>query len=260
MNICLTSSNIRFDNPEDGVNAWGQRKTILSQSLLANSPDIIATQEGRIDQLKELEKILRDYEIVDTHRSWMGSRMYPSFFIKKNFFEIISSMDLWLSDTPELAGSSSFGSAFPRLMTVLKVQLKNTSEKLFLINTHLDHKKSNTRIQQVQVLINQVQRVMGLNEHLVIMGDFNDSPQSQVRSLLMDAFPQLQDSWRKFNSKEESSHHPFSGHCEEGNRIDWILTDNKLHLNECFLDKSHCQGKYPSDHFPVVCKFKVVVN
>ena len=53
MNLCFITSNIRFDNPDDGLNAWPHRKSLLAQTLLAHSPDIIATQEGRFHQLKE---------------------------------------------------------------------------------------------------------------------------------------------------------------------------------------------------------------
>lgn len=254
MKLCLISSNIRFDNPADGANAWPHRRTLLTETLLVHNPDIIATQEGRFNQLKDFEKLLSDYVIVDEHRSWIGERMYPTFFLRKDKFEILKSEDLWLSETPGIAGSLSFGSAFPRLMTWMKIQPKNSDVNILFINTHLDHVKAETRHEQIKVLVSQVAKLKDQATRLVIMGDFNDSPEGQVRDIITNSFPELCDSWKKFNSVEESSHHAFSGECQNGSRIDWILVDKKFKLKNCFLDKSTYAGKYPSDHFPVVCE------
>jgi endonuclease/exonuclease/phosphatase family metal-dependent hydrolase len=253
MKLCLVSSNIRFDNPADGANAWPHRRTILAETILKHFPQVIATQEGRFNQLKDFEELLKDYEIVDQHRSWIKERMYPTFFVRKDAFELLQSEDLWLSETPMVAGSISFDSAFPRLMTWMKIQPKNSESNLLFVNTHLDHVKAQTRHHQIKVLTDEVRRLKNKTNKLIIMGDFNDSPGSDVRRILMEAFPELCDSWKAFNQVEETSHHAFSGECQNGSRIDWILVDQDLKLESCFLDKSTVNGKYPSDHFPVVC-------
>lgn len=254
MNLCLISSNIRFDNPADGDNAWPHRRTLLTEILLDHKPDIIATQEGRYNQLKDFESLLSDYEIVDHHRSWIKERMYPTFFIRKGAFELLKSDDVWLSETPGVAGSLSFGSAFPRLMTWMKIQPADSDVNFLILNTHLDHVKKETRMEQIRVLTEEAKRLVEGRSKVIIMGDFNDSPDSDVRSAATNAFPGIQDAWKLFNQNEETSHHAFSGECQNGSRIDWILVDQKLKVENCFLDKRTVAGKYPSDHFPVVCK------
>lgn len=126
--------------------------------LLSHSPDIIATQEGRFHQLQDLNSLLLDFELVDDHRAWIGERMYPTFFVKKNRFEKMKSEDIWLSETPDVAGSRSFDSAFPRLMTWMKIQPVNSQNDLWLVNTHLDHIKDETRLGQVQVLSKELKK------------------------------------------------------------------------------------------------------
>jgi endonuclease/exonuclease/phosphatase family metal-dependent hydrolase len=254
MELCFISCNIRFDNPADGQNSWSHRKDFLAQILLNERPHIIATQEGRFAQLKDLESLLVDYELIDQHRSWIGERMYPTIFIKKNTFEFCKSGDLWLSETPEIAGSRSFESAFPRLMTWTKLQLKESAKNLFIVNTHLDHIKSETRVHQIKVLAHEIKRVWDQHTPLVIMGDFNDSPQSEVRSILISEFPSLVDAWILKNEAEETSHHGFKGLMDQGARIDWIMLDHKLSLTECYMNKKNLAGKYPTDHFPIICK------
>ncbi len=94
MELTLITCNIRFDNPADGDNAWAHRRIFLRDTLLSDSPDIIATQEGRFDQLQDLNSLLEDYDLVDPHRSWIGERMYPTFFLKKSKFELMKSEDI----------------------------------------------------------------------------------------------------------------------------------------------------------------------
>jgi endonuclease/exonuclease/phosphatase family metal-dependent hydrolase len=256
MDLSLISCNIRFDNPADGQNSWDSRRDFLAQTLLLHQPVIVATQEGRMGQLQELENLL-EMELVDQHRSWIKERMYPSFYIKRGYFEFLASGDLWLSETPEIAGSKSFNSAFPRLMTWVHLQLKNSTQQLLLVNTHLDHIKISTRLGQMKVLAKEIKRIWHPSVPLIIMGDFNDSPFSPVREQLLREFNMLTDAWQLFNEKEESSHHAFQGEIQNGSRIDWILTDRRLHLSACWMDKSSQDGMYPTDHFPVVCKLKL---
>lgn len=256
MEICLISCNIRFDNPADDENSWAHRRDFLTEVLINHNPSIIATQEGRFEQLYDFQNLLKNFDLLDQHRSWIKPRMYPSFFLKKNQFEVIKSEDLWLSSTPNVAGSSSFNSTFPRLMTWMKIQLRDSSDSIFIVNTHLDHIHENTRIKQIEVLGEEISKKLDPNSKLIIMGDFNDRPQSKVREILLNRHPQLIDAWTIFNSSEESSHHAFAGEVQNGSRIDWILIDKSIEIVDCFLDKSHRSGKYPSDHFPVVCKIK----
>ena len=257
MKLCLISSNIRFDNPADGENSWIHRRDLLANTLLKHRPDLIATQEGRYNQLKDFESVLVNYQVIDQHRSWIKERMYPSFYLRSGAFEVLRSEDLWLSETPEVAGSLSFGSSFPRLMTWVKIQPKATERNLLIVNTHLDHMNSQTRLEQTKVLVRGIKSRREEGSQLIIMGDFNEGPSGDVRDILNNAFPELIDSWKLCNSKEETSHHAFNGECQNGSRIDWILVDKNLEVEDCFLEKTVFSGRYPSDHFPVICRLKI---
>ena len=257
MNLNVISVNIRFNNPEDGVNAWPHRKSYLAEILHRHSPLIIATQEGRIDQLREMESELNDFELVAPHRSWINERMYPSFFLKKNTFKVIHSFDKWLSETPDLPGSKSFDSTFPRLMTGLILSAINSNEEFFVVNTHFDHIKPSTRLGQAKVLCSEVSKLIQPHHHLILLGDYNDSPESETRKQIETCFPQLTDCWAQFNSVEETSHHGFNSKINAGSRIDWILVDKRIKTLESYMDKSHQGELYPSDHYPIIAKLKV---
>lgn len=257
MELCLISCNIRFDNPADGQHSWQYRRDFLAQTLLDTNPTIIATQEGRFHQLNELKTLLKDFDLIDQHRSWIGERMYPTIFIRRDIFEFLGSGDSWLSETPEVAGSLSFGSTFPRLMTWAKLQLRNSEQKLLIINTHLDHIKPETRLGQIKVLIQEVKRLMDPTYNLIFMGDFNEGPEGAVRAELMKEIPKLRDSWKLFNTTEETSHHAFKGEMQNGSRIDWILVDEKIEVTSSKMEKCVKDGIYPTDHFPIISKIKL---
>lgn len=252
----IMSSNIRFDTPRDEERAWPHRKDILFQSILDFSPAILGTQEGREPQLRELEDGIQKYKLIDHHRPWIEERMYPSLFIDQQQFDVLESGDIWLSETPDVPGSKSFESMFPRLCTWVRGVYKNSKKEVFAANVHLDHVQDMTRFEQIQVLSQQLKKLMGEKDALVLMGDFNESPDGQVRQHLNSALPELYDPWILLKKTEESSHHTFKQPITEGARIDWILAHKSLEAFDIFLDKREKEGLYPSDHFPVKGLFK----
>lgn len=256
MELTLVTCNIRFDNPADGDNAWPHRRLFLRDTLLSHSPDIVATQEGRYQQLQDLESLLEGYKLIDQHRAWIGERMYPTFFLKKKSFEVLKSEDLWLSETPDIAGSRSFGSAFPRLMTWMKIQPVGSESDLWFVNTHLDHVREETRLGQMSVLTREIERFWNPSDKIIVMGDFNDSPESRVRQNLVERLG-LVDSWKLFNPHEETSHHAFCGEIPNGHRIDWIMVDKRVRVEASQLDKSSRDGKFPTDHYPVITRIRL---
>lgn len=247
--FCLISCNIRFSTTDDGLNKWSNRVEFLSNLLSSYTPLILSTQEGRQPQIQELSQHLKSLKLVDQHREWIDERMYPCIFVDNSRVEVINSGDFWLSETPDVSGSLSFDSMFPRLCTWTKLVIQN--QRILVANTHLDHVQDSTRLKQMKVLIQELSKIKSDSESLVIMGDFNCSPQSEVRQELMKHFPDLVDHW---NLPEESSHHPFTGHNSEGARIDWILHNLKSSQTIIKLDKTHKDGIWPSDHFPVICR------
>lgn len=251
MDLRIISSNIRFENPADKEHNWPNRKSVLANNLNNFTPQIIGTQEGREPQLREFESLFENLILLDQHRMWITERMYPTLLIDQKRLEVIHSGDIWLSKTPDVPGSSSFESAFPRLATwFIGMDLKRES-KIFVVNVHLDHILEKTRVKQSQVLMQQIQKINLENLPLILMGDFNAAPDSDVRKTIIQAAPHLYDPWIKIGHDEEASHHQFTGSNPDGTRIDWLLLDQRLECLELFLDKGHEEKIYPSDHFPL---------
>ncbi len=254
--IKIITCNIRFDNPHDKGQLWSVRKYILAQIIHEESPLILATQEGREPQLRELSEILPHYNLIDNHRSWIPERMYPCFFVRNNLkLEILKSYDIWLSETPHLAGSSSFNSEFPRLATFMIMKIKG--QEVLIINTHLDHKCETTRSKQMEVLISQIKREASLP--IVLCGDFNSPPDGEVRAILNKEL-NLIDPWITLNKEEKSSYHHFDPLNTEGKRIDWILHSPDFKCNQIYFSNKQKDNTFPSDHYPVIAKLDFLSN
>lgn len=251
MKIKLITSNIRFANSGDGIHSWDKRIDLLSDIFRDFAPDILGTQEGRQGQLKELGARLPELRLIDQHREWIEERMYPCLFINPETVEVHRSGDIWLSETPEVAGSSSFQSTFPRLCTWAEITFKRNGLRVLMINTHLDHILASTREKQIEVLTREIQKISTLP--VLIMGDFNESPMTAIKQTLMSSF-QLKDPWIEKKLPEETSHHGFKGaEAIAGDRIDWILIPKEFECESIKLEKYiNAEGIFPSDHYPLL--------
>ena len=254
MKLNVVSSNIRFDTPEDGVHCWQGRREILAGKVAQFAPHLLSTQEGRRPQLKDLENLV-PLKIVDAHRSWMEVRMYPSLFICPEF-SVLASGDIWLSQTPEVPGSKSFGSSFPRLATW--AQLKFGGRILFVANLHLDHERSETRLQQIKVFTAEIKKIYGGDMPFLLSGDFNEGPDGAVYYWVTEELG-LQDPWRILGYPEQSSFHRFKGDIQDGSRIDWILTSRHFQVDQAFFDTKSSDGIFASDHFPLFLSLTLAI-
>jgi len=245
----LISSNIRFANLNDGCHDWPHRRALLTKLLLNYEADLIGTQEGFPPQLHDLENKLTGFKLIDSHRTYLDDRMYPCIFINPDKIQIQSSGDIWLSKTPYIAGSFSFESAYPRLATWIKAKNINEGYEFIFIVTHLDHVLSSTREEQIKVLITELKKINAENLPLILAGDFNESPKENVRKIITEEIPELIDPWFFLKKEEEASHHHFHLPIVNASRIDWFLVDKKFRAQEIFLDKTHENNIFPSDHY-----------
>lgn len=247
MLLKLISSNIRYENTHDGIHSWENRRPLIQKIVTLFTPDILATQEGLEKQIKSLAKNL-SLKLIESHRQWIDERMYPCLYANEKKIKIIKSGDIWLSQTPYIPGSCSFKSSFPRLCTWMQVTHLISNKDYFIVNTHLDHILEETRIEQTKVLIREIKMLNEQQLPLILMGDFNDSPTSNIRKIILNSFD-LKDPWVEIGLPEETTHHGFKK--KDGDRIDWILIPKTFSIKEIYLEKKCFDGIFPSDHYPL---------
>ena len=183
--------------------------------------------------------------------------MYPCIFFDPKRINIERSGDIWLSETPEIAGSKSFNSSFPRLCTWVQAKDLEAKKSFVFVVVHLDHMLPETRLAQIKVLHSEIKKINTENLPVLLTGDFNEAPDCGVRAFLNQNWPELCDPWLDQFIEEQTSFHKFGKAPEDPARIDWFLHDSQISCSKIEIDQHSEAGIYPSDHYPVKVVLKL---
>ncbi|OGT90233.1 MAG: hypothetical protein A2286_04845 [Gammaproteobacteria bacterium RIFOXYA12_FULL_61_12] len=250
--IKVMSFNIRYGLADDGENHWNRRKSFALARVRAFEPDLLGLQECRDDAQAEFVRAhLLDYPFYGVHREGPGDtalEMAPLLF-RRSAFQLLKTGHFWLSETPEIPGSKSWGSVYPRTLTWAQLTHQPTGRPLIYVNTHFDYEP--TAIDGDALFLRQWLDQICEESPVIVTGDFNADKQSDAyRRLtgdgrLIDAFRQIHPS-----GADEATFHAF-GRPEEMAPIDWILVSDHFRVLDAQIDRTHEGNLFPSDHYPV---------
>lgn len=246
--------NLRFENERDGGNGWNYRRDLVVKLIEQYSPDILGTQEGRLSQLDYLETSLSGYGMHAPSRVLDDTCQYPTLFFRKDLFRIMEGDEFWLSKTPKIHRSKNWDSAFPRMLSTATVELPESGQVFSVGVTHLDHMGEKARLKQAEIIAQWVKK---RKPPMILMGDFNDGPDSKAHGALTNEGTGLSDTWEAMGHMEggESfTHHAFTGKPQKS-RIDWILSTVPPHVVAARIIHDQFDGRYASDHFPYYVDF-----
>jgi len=246
--------NIRYDNTMDTLNPWMVRKQWVVQLLKKYDADIVGLQEALHHQMEYIEDCLPQYDWVGVGRDdgkMLGE--YVSILYKKEKFELLEHNHFWLSKTPQQAGSKSWR-ALPRMVTWAKLKDKVNGEVFFVFNTHFDHHSKKARRKSARLLLEYIPNIAEEN-FSITLGDFNALPHTRP---YLELAQTLKDTHHLSEDTSRSSvftFHAFGSDLAMKYRtIDYIFISNKQKMrvlkHTVIIDD--WEGKYPSDHFPVM--------
>lgn len=246
--------NVRYPTDQDGENRWDARRDFVVEMLRAQDPDIIGTQELFKRQGDELVARLPEYTWFGEGRKGSADDEHMGVFYRKDRLKVRDSGNFWLSDTPDVPGSRTWGNLFPRLVTWARFERIADGTTFTFYNTHLPYRDvdEDARIRGAELILARLKQ-LPRNEIVILVGDFNAPPESRVYSTLTGTFT---DAWTASakRSGPEGTFHRFTGKPER--RIDWILFRGLKPLRAETVTANKEQ-RYPSDHFPVVVEFDV---
>lgn len=256
----VMSFNIRYDNPRDGLDNWKFRATKVSGMFAKHDIGIAGLQEVQHHQLTWLKQALPDYAFVGVGRD-DGKKKgeYAPLAYRKSEFELQASETIWLSETPAEVGSKGWDAALPRIATFAILSHRETGAKLLAGSVHYDHVGVKARKNSGAVLakyIAEKQRSLALAAILVV-GDFNCRPASEPFKAVESAGV-LMDSFR-LTEKRIGPESTWSGFraVEPGRRIDYVFVNKGVTVVRHLIDAEKVNGRFPSDHLPVVVQLKL---
>ena len=224
--------NIRLDVASDAENAWPNRKDFLSSQIQFFSPDLMGVQEARPNQMEDLKMALTDYKFIGQGRDGENKGEYSAIFYNSKKLKVENENTFWLSETPDLI-SKGWDAAYPRICTYGLFTLLETNQKIWVFNTHLDHVGSEAQLNGMQLILKRIS-TLNLAEHpVILMGDFNVEPNSQ---LILDLKKSMNDSkdLAKITFGPEGTFNGFKFSEAVSRRIDYIMLSN---LEKVYIEK-----------------------
>lgn len=244
--------NLRFASPT-GPNAWLGRRPLMRECILGAAPDIIGTQEGVYSQLKDLAADLPDYTWIGLGRDGGSRGEFMAVFFRTARFEPLAFDHFWLSDAPEVIGSSTWGNSNRRMVTWVKFLDRQTKREFYFWNTHFDHEIQTAREKSASLVRERVDR-LGATLPVVLTGDFNAGYDNKAHQILaVDKF--FEDTWDLAKERMGEGLGTFNGFKavpKNNTRIDWILVRGKVEAQRTEIITFSRDGRFPSDHCPVM--------
>ena len=250
--INIMTYNIRLDTEADGINMWDNRKEGIISIIKEEDVDILGIQEGLPSQIEYLSKQLDDYSMIGEGRDGGNNGEYSAIYYRNKKMNLIETETFWLSETPEMP-SIGWDAAINRIVTLGIFKIKKSKKELIVYNTHFDHIGKIAREKSVGVILKHIKENDFQNRPLIVMGDFNLSPEDLPIELLSK---ELNDSFKLFPVKNPvGTFNGFDLDSKLLDRIDYIFTKNIKITNYKHLNKKLSSGLWPSDHLPILITY-----
>jgi endonuclease/exonuclease/phosphatase family metal-dependent hydrolase len=237
--------NIRNAEADDGPDAWHLRKPLVVRLIKAMKPDVLGLQEAMHEQLHELAAALPMFSWVGVGREdGAADGEYAPIFYRRDRIGLISSDVFWLSDTPDVPGSKSWGSSCTR--TCSQATLSTGGREFSVFNCHLDHISGTARAGGMATIAQRIKAPA------VLMGDFNAS-EAETESYRLTRNG-LYDTFRVAHphDTEVNTYTAFDLSRIDGDKIDYIFATSDFRTLDSSIVRTGYGGRAPSDHFPVV--------
>ncbi|MDH5833488.1 endonuclease/exonuclease/phosphatase family protein [Luteimonas kalidii] len=243
--------NVRVPIDTDD-NRWELRRDALVQTIADADPDLLGTQELVPDQAGLITARLPQLAWFGIARSAEADDEHMGVFYRRDRMRLLESGHFWLSDTPEVPASISWGNLYPRMVTWGLFERRADGQRVALLNTHLPYREQDDAARERGAAL-IVARLAALppDVPVVVLGDFNSAPGSAAHRTLTAA---LDDAW-DHATRRSGPAGTYTGFGDTpGERIDWVLSRG-LQVREVRTIDTRIDGRLPSDHFPVLVEF-----
>jgi endonuclease/exonuclease/phosphatase family metal-dependent hydrolase len=245
------SYNIRYNNPQDGNNVWENRRATVAALLQEENADFIGLQEVVHPQLVDLVQALTEYHYTGVGREdGITKGEYSPIFFKKEKYKLLQGQTFWLSETPDKI-SKGWDAALERICTYgLFLNLK-TQQKLWVFNTHFDHRGTLARSKSADLILQKIQELNGEKLPVILTGDFNLTPDSAPIKKIQSQMTDIQQNLPASDPQYATSN-GFDTEKRGTKRIDYIFTKGFKTMRASHRYQKTPMGGWASDHHPVI--------
>ncbi len=269
MEVELMTFNLRYENKQEiGKRAWRNRVVGIVGMLQREKVEILGIQEGQHGQVADLWASLPNFGFEGVGRDDGEKRgEYTGIFYRKDRFEADPKNrgSIWLSDTPNKAGSKSWGNSFPRMATWVRLLDRSSGQAIWVVNIHLDHMHQESREKGVKLFAHKLVEMNPQAEPVVWLGDFNAGEWNPAVRYLADglpangstkAFPGLMETFYQLHPKDKArgTLHFWMSDPNRQWKVDHIFVSKQAKVLEAKIVKSG--EPYLSDHFPVKARVR----
>jgi endonuclease/exonuclease/phosphatase family metal-dependent hydrolase len=235
-------------NAPGSPDLWSRRQPLMRLLLSRERPTVLGTQEALPEQALFVSAVLGpNYRRIGYGRNADGTGEGCPLFYDWRRLHLESWRQLALSETPDVAGSRSWGNMIPRIAVVAHFTDVKTGEPLRVINTHFDHISRRARLRSAGMLA----ALAADDEPTIVMGDMNtDVGTDPFDAIAGDAGP-LVDAWTTAGVRLTPPWGTFSNYRAPKTgtkRIDWILVSRSIQVREAAINASRFGGAAASDH------------
>jgi endonuclease/exonuclease/phosphatase family metal-dependent hydrolase len=247
----LATFNVRYDNKGDSLNAWTDRLPAIVQMIRFHGFDLFGAQEVLSNQLDGLLQNLPEFGYVGVGRDGERKGEFSPIFYNKSKFTLIKSGTFWLSETPDKL-SKGWDAALTRICTWAQLEEKDSKKKFFLFNTHFDHRGIEARKKSAALILEQIKKIAG-DSPTLLCGDFNVDQNNESYTLIQNS-KEFKDAFTTAPIKmaNNGTFNSFDITSKTDRRIDHIFVGRGFEVKRYGILTDTYQGKFPSDHFPVL--------
>jgi len=256
--LTVMTYNLKFASPNP-PNAWPQRRPLMRELIQQAAPDVIGTQEGLYSQLQDLAEDLPAFPWIGLGRDGGSRGEFMAVFYRKTRLEPLAFDHFWLSDTPEVMGSKTWGPKLARMVTWVKFRDRQTKTEFIFVNTHFDHQVQEAREKSARLVREKVAS-FDAKLPVLLVGDFNAAAGRNKAYEILTGDKFFTDTWTNARERVNEGIGTFNGFSaveKNGPRIDWILSRGEVSADRIEIVTFSRENQFPSDHCPVVAKLRL---
>ena len=247
--------NLRYITLDDlGDRMWTARRDAAAAVIKEDAADFIGVQEAfrvMIDDIRARVPGMGETGVGREDGSKKGE--YSAILYKESIWELKDSGTFWLSDTPEVPGSATWGNTVTRICSWGKFRRRAGGREVFVYNAHFDHQSQPAREKGAALIMQRI-AARGADAPVIFTGDLNAAPDNGAIALIRKGPPALTDAWLTANpatpAAESGTFHQFTGSHSMA-RIDYIFTTAHWEVKAAAILHPGQDNRYPSDHWPV---------